>query len=71
MIEPADPTAAAATKTWTKTADRPLRSWRKSASIWVFAHFVGVPVPWHAVRQTDGAELLAFEHERLQQLAPD
>lgn len=63
----AAPTASA--KTWTKTADRPLRSWRKSASIWVFAHFVGVPVPWHAVRQTDGADLLAFEHQRLLALA--
>ena len=63
----AAPTASA--KTWTKTADRPLRSWRKSASIWVFAHFVGVPVPWHAVRQTNGAELLAFEHQRLLALA--
>ncbi|KRC12250.1 hypothetical protein ASE11_01960 [Hydrogenophaga sp. Root209] len=64
---PAAPTPSA--KTWTKTADRPLRSWRKSVSIWVFAHFVGVPVPWHAVRQTDGAELLAFEHQRLLALA--
>ena len=63
----AAPTASA--KTWTKTADRPLRSWRKSASIWVFAHFVGVPVPWRAVRQTDGADLLAFEHDRLVALA--
>jgi hypothetical protein len=63
----AAPTASA--KTWTKTADRPLRSWRKSASIWLFAHFVGVPVPWHAVRQTDGAELLAYEHQRLLALA--
>ncbi|MDP3350191.1 MAG: hypothetical protein Q8S92_14465 [Hydrogenophaga sp.] len=60
---------AASAKTWTKTADRPLRSWRKSASIWLFAHFVGVPVPWHAVRQTDGAELLAYEHQRLLALA--
>ncbi|MGE0349102.1 hypothetical protein [Hydrogenophaga sp.] len=55
-------------KTWTKTADRPLRSLRKSMGIWVFAHFVGVPVPWHAVRQTDGRALLAYEHERLQAL---
>ena len=37
--------------------------------IWVFAHFVGVPVPWLAVRQTDGAVLLAYEHERLKALA--
>jgi hypothetical protein len=53
-------------KTWTKTADRPLRSLGKSVGIWVFAHFVGVPVPWRAVRQTDGRALLAYEHERLQ-----
>lgn len=57
------------TKAWTKTADRPLRSWRKSLGIWLFAHYVGVPVPWGAVRQRDGAALLAFEHERLQALA--
>ena len=56
-------------KTWTKTADRPLRSLRKSMSIWLFAHFVGVPVPWHAVRQTDGVTLLAYEHDRLRALA--
>ena len=56
-------------KTWTKTADRPLRSLGKSVGIWVFAHFVGVPVPWRAVRQTDGRALLAYEHERLQALA--
>ena len=37
--------------------------------IWLFAHYVGVPVPWGAVRQRDGAALLAFEHERLQALA--
>jgi hypothetical protein len=46
-----------------------LRSLRKSMGIWVFAHFVGVPVPWLAVRQTDGAVLLAYEHERLKALA--
>lgn len=56
-------------KTWTKTADRPLRGWGKSLGIWLFAHFVGVPVPWSATRQTDGAVLLAYEHERLQQLS--
>lgn len=56
-------------KTWTKTADRPLRSARKSLGVWLFAHFVGVPVPWRAVRQTDGRALLAFEHQRLQALA--
>lgn len=67
MISPAPPNSAL--KTWTKTADRPLRSLRKSMSIWLFAHFVGVPVPWHAVRQTDGAALLAYEHDRLRALA--
>lgn len=56
-------------KTWTKTADRPLRSVRKSLAIWSFAHFVGVPVPWAATRQTDGRALLAFEHQRLLSLA--
>lgn len=55
-------------KTWIKTAERPLRSARKSLGVWLFAHFIGVPVPWHAVRQTDGQALLAFEHERLQAL---
>ena len=57
------------TKTWTKTADRPLRSATKSLGVWLFAHFVGVPVPWRAVRQTDGAALLAYEHGRLLALA--
>jgi tRNA A-37 threonylcarbamoyl transferase component Bud32 len=61
------PTHAA--KTWTKTADRPLRSTAKSLSIWLFAHFVGVAVPWRSVRQTDGSALLAFEHTRLKALA--
>lgn len=56
-------------KIWTKTADRPLRSATQSLGIWLFAHFVGVPVPWRAVRQTDGAALLAYEHERLLALA--
>jgi hypothetical protein len=56
-------------KTWTKTADRPLRSRRQSLGIWLFAHWLGVPVPWHAVRQTDARGLLAFEHERLLALA--
>lgn len=56
-------------KTWTKTADRPLRSRSKSLGIWVFAHFVGVLVPWRAVRQTSGTALLAYEHERLVALA--
>jgi len=56
-------------QTWIKTAQRPLRSAPKALSVWLFAHFVGVPVPWAAVRQTDGAALLAFEHTRLQALA--
>lgn len=67
MSEPT--TAADGTRTWTKTTDRPLRSWRKSAGIWLFAHFVGVPIPWQATRQTDAVALLAFEHERLLALA--
>ncbi|MBA4264583.1 MAG: hypothetical protein C0453_05835 [Comamonadaceae bacterium] len=59
----------APTKTWTKTAERPLRSAAKSLGVYLFAHFVGVPVPWKAVRQTDGKALLAHEHERLLVLA--
>lgn len=46
-----------------------MRSTRKSLGVWLFAHFLGVPVPWRAVRQTDGRALLAFEHKRLQALA--
>lgn len=65
---PAMPTPAAP-RSWTKSADRPLRSGRKSLGIWCMARALGVPVPWSAVRQTDGAALLAFEHERLQTLA--
>lgn len=57
------------TRTWTKTIHRPLRSWRKSLGIWLFARFVGVPVPWSVTRQTDGRALLAFEHQRLCSLA--
>lgn len=56
-------------KTWTKSAERPLRSRGQSLGIWLFAHWLGVPVPWHAVRQTDARGLLAFEHERLLSLA--
>lgn len=63
------PNAFSSAKTWTKTADRPLRSLRKSLGIWIFAHFVGVPVPWTAARQTDGRALLAYEHDRLLALA--
>lgn len=54
---------------WTKTADRPLRSWRKTLAIWGMARFLGVPVPWSAVRQRDGAALLVHEHQRLLALA--
>ena len=56
-------------RTWTKAATRPLRSWRKSLAIWLFARLLRVPVPWSAVRQTDGAALLAHEHRRLLALA--
>ncbi|QHE83575.1 hypothetical protein [Hydrogenophaga sp. BPS33] len=56
-------------RTWTKSADRPLRSRSHSLGIWIFAHVLGVPVPWRAVRQTDARALLAFEHGRLQALA--
>jgi tRNA A-37 threonylcarbamoyl transferase component Bud32 len=62
-------TAVDGTRTWTKTTDRPLRSWRKSAGVWLFAHFVGVPIPWAAARQTNARALLAHEHERLLALA--
>lgn len=67
IIHPLSPTQP--TQTWTKTADRPLRSAAQSLGIWLFAHFVGVAVPWRSVRQVDGSVLLAFEHERLQALA--
>ncbi len=67
-LNPPTPTPAPA-KNWTKTADRPLRSLRKSLGVWLFAHFVGVPVPWGAARQTDGRALLAYEHQRLLALA--
>lgn len=67
MSEPTTTTDGA--RTWTKTTDRPLRSWRKSLGIWLFARVVGVPIPWGATRQTDAVALLAFEHERLQALA--
>jgi len=63
------PSTTAGAKTWTKTTDRPLRSARKSLGIWLFARFVGVPVPWSATRQTDAVALLAFEHQRLLELA--
>ena len=68
-MSPPVPPLHSPTRTWTKTADRPLRSLSKSLGIWVFAHFVGVPVPWRAVRQTDARALLAYEHERLVALA--
>ncbi|MEZ5665263.1 MAG: hypothetical protein R3E94_17285 [Burkholderiaceae bacterium] len=56
-------------KTWTKTAERPLRSTRNALGVWLFAHLMGVPVPWRAIHQTDGAALLAYEHQRLVALA--
>ncbi len=56
-------------RTWTKTAQRPLRSWRQSLAVWCMAHFFGVAVSWRAVRQTDGVVLLAHEHRRLRALA--
>lgn len=63
------PSPSTPPKSWTKTAERSLRSRRQSLGIWFFAHWLGVPVPWHAVRQTDARGLLAFEHERLLALA--
>lgn len=66
---PAPLTPTGAARTWTKQAGRPLRSGRKSLAIWLFARLVRVPVPWSAVRQTDGAALLAYEHRRLLALA--
>lgn len=62
-------TAVDGTRTWTKNTGRPLRSGRKSLGIWLFAHFMGVPIPWAAARQTDARALLAHEHERLLALA--
>lgn len=56
---------AAAPTVWTKTADRPLRSWRKTLAVWAMARFLGVRVPWSAVSQRDGVALLAHEHRRL------
>lgn len=56
-------------RTWTKTAQRPLRSWRKSLAIWIMARVMGVAAPWQAVHQTDGVALLAHEHQRLRELA--
>ncbi len=46
-----------------------MRSWRKTLGIWLLSRFVGVPVPWEAARQKDGAALLAYEHRRLLALA--
>lgn len=68
-LTPTLPTFHRSDKVWTKTAERPLRSTGKAVAAWCMAHFLGVPVPWAAVRQASGTELLAFEHERLQQLA--
>ena len=66
---PSHPTFCRTDKVWTKTAERPLRSTGKAAAAWAMTHFLGVPVPWYAVRQASGAELLAFEHTRLLTLA--
>ncbi|HEX5389463.1 MAG TPA: hypothetical protein VFW67_06830 [Burkholderiaceae bacterium] len=66
---PTVPSFRRSDKVWTKTAERPLRSTGKALAAWCMAHFLGVPVPWSAVRQVSGADLLAFEHERLQHLA--
>ncbi len=68
-LSPTDLSFRRSDKVWTKTAERPLRSTGKAAAAWVMAHCLGVPVPWSAVRQASGAELLAYEHERLQALA--
>lgn len=56
-------------KTWTKTAERPLRSTGSAMGVWLFSRVLGVPVPWAAIHQTDGARLLAYEHQRLVALA--
>lgn len=37
--------------------------------VWLFAHLVRVPAPWAAARQTNGRDLLAYEHGRLLALA--
>jgi hypothetical protein len=68
-LTPTAPTFSRSDKVWTKTAERPLRSTGKALAAWCMAHFLGVPVPWRAVRQAHGADLLAFEHERLLALA--
>lgn len=62
-------TTATPPSTWTKTTDRPLRSFGQSAGAWLFARLMGMPVPWRAVRQTDPGDLLAYEHQRLLDLA--
>ena len=56
-------------KTWTKTAERPLRSTGSALGVWLFSRVLGVPVPWAAIHQTDGARLLAYEYQRLVALA--
>lgn len=66
---PTAPSFRRSDRVWTKTAERPLRSTGKAMAAWCLAHFLGVPVPWRAVRQVNGVELLAYEHERLQRLA--
>lgn len=66
---PTHPSFCRTDKVWTKTAARPLRSTGKAAAAWCMARFLGVPVPWSAVHQSSGTDLLAYEHQRLQQLA--
>lgn len=56
-------------RVWTKQADRPLRTWRTSAGLWLVTRMLGVSVPWSVVRQTSATELLAFEARRLDELA--
>ncbi|TNF58822.1 MAG: hypothetical protein EP306_12295 [Burkholderiales bacterium] len=56
-------------KTWTKSAQRPLRSTGNALGVWLLSRLLGVPVPWRAIHQTDGAALLAYEHQRLLALA--
>lgn len=56
-------------RTWEKNTDRPLRSWGNALAIWCLARWLGVPVPWSAVHQTDAKTLLAYEHQRLLALA--
>ena len=53
---PTHPSFRRSDKVWTKTAARPLRGTGKAAAAWAMAHFLGVPVPWSAVRQASAAD---------------